>query len=190
MNTRVFRTALLFVLLFSASLAFGASPGDDRAIWLEMNLRGGDVRVADVRFNSGFQSFYHGPTWLLRALSNPAAYLKHAPLTYDRAGERVYENAYVGTLRDEFAGNLFGDVHPFVRSMATTSVLVPNATGPTIAWANNGVDWATGSNWVGSIAPADSTTANIASFGSNGLGSVNPHLTNIRRISGIIFQTG
>ena len=81
MNTRVFRTALLFVLLFSASLAFGASPGDDRAIWLEMNLRGGDVRVADARFNSGFQSFYQGPTWLLRALSNPAASLNRAPLT-------------------------------------------------------------------------------------------------------------
>src|SRR5687768_4696710 len=123
MNTRVFRTALLFVLLFSASVAFGASLGDDRAIWLEMNLRGDDVRLADARFNSSFQSFYRGPTWLLRALSNPAASVNRAPLTYDRSGDRVYEAEYIGTLRDQSMTNLFfGDVHPFDRLISTTSV--------------------------------------------------------------------
>ena len=190
MNTRVFRTALLFVLLFSAPLAFGASPGDDRAIWFEMNLRGDYVRVTEARFNSGFQSFYHGPTWLMNALSNPAASLKRAPFTYDRSGDRVYEAAYVGTLRDQSATNFFGGVPTFSRPIATSSVLAPNATGATIAWANLGVDWATGSNWVGGTAPADSTTTNIASFGSNGIGSVNPNLASNRSISGIIFEPG
>jgi fibronectin-binding autotransporter adhesin len=177
-------------VLLSASVAFGTTAQEDRATWFDMNLRGDDVRVADARFNSGFQSFYHGPPWLLRALSNPAASLNRVEFTYDRSGDRVYEAEYVGTLREQSATNLFSDVRTFAGPITTSSALVPAATGATIVWANIGVDWAAGSNWVGGTAPADSTTANIASFGSNGIGSVNPNLAIPRSISGIIFESG
>ncbi len=45
-------------------------------------------------------------------------------------------------------------------------LLVPAARAATIVWANNGGTWATGANWVGGTAPANSTTTDIASFTS------------------------
>jgi hypothetical protein len=64
------------------------------------------------------------------------------------------------------------------------------AQATTIEWANVGSTWATGSNWVGGTAPADSTVTDIASFGSTGVSPINPNLTAQRSINGIIFLSG
>lgn len=63
-----------------------------------------------------------------------------------------------------------------------------SVSATTIVWANNGSTWATGANWVNGTAPADSTTTDIASFGSGG--PVNPSLSAQRSINGVAFQSG
>ena len=62
------------------------------------------------------------------------------------------------------------------------------ASAATITWANTGADWATGANWTGGAAPANSTVTDIASFGAGG--PINPNLGAQRNIAGVIFQTG
>lgn len=53
-----------------------------------------------------------------------------------------------------------------------------------ITWANVGTDFATGANWVGSSAPADNTTSNIASFSTV---TVQPLLTADRSVARLSF---
>jgi len=182
-----FGTPVLWALLLSAPLALGASIKDERATWFEMNLRGDDVRVADARFNSGFQSFYHGPTWLLNALSNPVASPNRVQFTCDRSGDRVYEAAYVGTLREQSAMNFFGDVRTYAGSIATTSVLVPNATTAVREWANTTPTFFSASAWIGGVGPGPT---DIAAFGSAGAGPKNPIFGDSFLLGGLSFLPG
>ncbi|MEY2479605.1 MAG: hypothetical protein QOI04_532 [Verrucomicrobiota bacterium] len=65
-----------------------------------------------------------------------------------------------------------------------------NHTDAIIEWANVGTDWATGSNWVGGTAPADSTSTDIASFGIQNGSPVNPVLGAARSVNGVSFLSG
>jgi autotransporter-associated beta strand protein len=62
------------------------------------------------------------------------------------------------------------------------------ARAATIVWANIGSSWPTGANWVGGVAPSDSTTTDIASFGSGTV--VNPSLSAQAQINSVQFQSG
>jgi autotransporter-associated beta strand protein len=59
-----------------------------------------------------------------------------------------------------------------------------------IEWANAGTDFATGSSWVGGTAPANSTTTDVAQFGSQGALAVNPNLGTQRSVLGVSFLAG
>ncbi len=59
-----------------------------------------------------------------------------------------------------------------------------------IEWNNTGTDYATGSDWVGGVAPANSTTTDIAAFGSMGAGAMDPNLAAARSVGGVSFLSG
>ena len=65
-----------------------------------------------------------------------------------------------------------------------------NILATNIEWANVSTDWATGTNWVGGTAPADSTTINVASFGVQAGSPVNPVLGAARSVAGVSFLSG
>src|SRR5438874_4866410 len=177
--TRIFRSALLGLMASVLAPALQAAP-DEASSWSLMQFqRAEDIRIADRAFSSSFDLFYTGPQWFMNAISMPSstrlARLRSSQLLTQSSGDRVVqEAAYVGTLRDTFDVNLFSNVIPFARASGTktSSVLSFDATGATIEWTNVGTDWATGANWVGGTAPADSPTINIALFGSAGAGRV------------------
>ena len=59
----------------------------------------------------------------------------------------------------------------------------------TIVWANVGTTFSTGSNWVGGVAPANSTATDIGSFQAATV-TANPNLTLSRSINGLEFTSG
>src|SRR5690349_20216518 len=56
-----------------------------------------------------------------------------------------------------------------------------------ITWANSGVTWSTGSNWVGGVAPANSTITDAAVFVNSP--TVQPFLSGVRSVGSIDFQS-
>ena len=73
-----------------------------------------------------------------------------------------------------------------VTLLAATALTAEAQTA--IAWANSGTDFATGANWTGAAAPANSTGTNTASFGTGTV--VNPVLASARSIAGFVFSAG
>ncbi len=73
---------------------------------------------------------------------------------------------------------------------ALSACLALSAHAATIEWNNTGTDYATGSDWVGGVAPANSTTADIAAFGSTGASAMNPNLAAARSVGGVSFLSG
>ena len=57
------------------------------------------------------------------------------------------------------------------------------ARAATIVWANVGSSWPTSANWVAGVAPNDSTTTDIASFGTGTV--VNPSLSAQAQINSV-----
>ena len=79
---------------------------------------------------------------------------------------------------------------PFILAVVSSLAFCLTARAATIEWANTGSNWATGSDWVGGIAPANSTVTDIAAFGSSGSPQVNPVLSSARSINGVTFLPG
>jgi fibronectin-binding autotransporter adhesin len=78
--------------------------------------------------------------------------------------------------------------------LAVVAIIWPllhqTAFSATKEWANVSTDWATNGNWVGGVAPVNDTSTDIASFGSQGAGAVNPNLATNRSIAGVSFLSG
>jgi len=55
-----------------------------------------------------------------------------------------------------------------------------------ISWADTGTDFATGSDWIGGVAPANSLTANIANFGTASP-TAQPNLAASQSVAGVEF---
>ncbi|MBK8857466.1 MAG: autotransporter-associated beta strand repeat-containing protein [Opitutaceae bacterium] len=66
---------------------------------------------------------------------------------------------------------------------------LPTVRAATIVWANVGTTFSTGSNWVGSVAPANSIVTDIGSFQAVSV-TANPNLTASRSINGLEFTSG
>jgi hypothetical protein len=64
------------------------------------------------------------------------------------------------------------------------------ASAAIIQWANVGPDWATGSDWLLVVAPANDTVSDIAAFGSAGTSPVNPTIAAPRSVNGVDFLSG
>jgi fibronectin-binding autotransporter adhesin len=58
-----------------------------------------------------------------------------------------------------------------------------------ISWSNTATDWATGTNWTGSVAPADDLTTDIANF-ATATPTFQPNLGASRSVGGIRFSNG
>ena len=58
-------------------------------------------------------------------------------------------------------------------------------TAATIVWADIGTDFATGANWIGTVAPTNNTTTDLASFGN--VATNQPVLAANRSIAGLEF---
>ena len=55
-----------------------------------------------------------------------------------------------------------------------------------ISWSNTATDWATGTNWTGSVAPADDLTTDIANF-ATATPTFQPNLGASRSVGGIQY---
>ncbi len=75
------------------------------------------------------------------------------------------------------------------------ALFLPLAAAPlthaaAIEWNNTGTNFATSSNWVGGVLPANSSSIDTGVFGSIGAAAVNPNLAQNRIIAGISFPVG
>jgi autotransporter-associated beta strand protein len=104
--------------------------------------------------------------------------------------ERLLAAAAAGSLHTSKMLERFGGDAGAVAPAGVSLALAPAAPTATIEWANVSTDWATGSNWVGGTAPADSVTTDIASFGSLNGAAVNPNLAAARSVNGVSFLSG
>lgn len=51
-------------------------------------------------------------------------------------------------------------------AVALVAATLGSANASNITWSNNGTTWATGTNWLGGVAPANSLTTDTALFNS------------------------
>lgn len=73
----------------------------------------------------------------------------------------------------------------------TAFIFLPfRVNASTIEWNNTGSDYATNSDWVLGVAPANSTTTDIAAFGATGASAINPVLAAARSVAGVSFLSG
>ena len=78
-----------------------------------------------------------------------------------------------------------------VRIIAFLAVMTwaESSRGTTISWNNVGTDFATGTNWTGGIAPANSISTDVASFGTASPTN-QPKLNGARSVKGLVFASG
>jgi autotransporter-associated beta strand protein len=62
-----------------------------------------------------------------------------------------------------------------------------SAVAANITWANTGITWSAGANWIGGVAPANSTTTDAAAF--VGIPNAQPFLSGARSIGSIDLQS-
>src|SRR5213079_751644 len=95
----------------------------------------------DRAFSSGFELFYSGPQWFLNALASPGGTrtmnARLADMSYDRAGDRVYDATYVGTLDNAYNSDVAGFSSPFFRSTYAASSALISPLAPTVAGTEN-----------------------------------------------------
>lgn len=176
MVNRIFGSLLLAAVLSTFSPAAQAGKAEE-------------MFVTEAAFSSASDSFFAGPQWLRYALSSRVP-LRSAQNVY--SSSTTYQAQYVGTLLEPYqTSDTFISVLPHygAASSSASSAPLPSAPDATKIWANVGSDWATAGNWTGG-APANDTTTDVASFGADGAGAVNPNVASARSVAGITFNAG
>src|SRR5688572_9414552 len=158
-----------------------------------------DFQLVDVvesetatRAPASFQNDFsrRAPAWLVNAL--PGYSSGHAPtmfyLPLDRSGDRLYEPAYVGTLRDPFKATLFGEMSGFARANSglTSAPMTPLSVDGPAVWKSAPTDgnWNNDANW----SPAAPNGPNgVALFGPSSVTSIS--LSANTQVADIVFSS-
>ena len=149
---RVAGGVLSALILFLLPQALHATPPDEVTAWLRMQQQGGDeVRTAEQKFWSGFETLYSGPQWLLDVLptASPLARPRTSTFVFDRSGDRIEVAAYATPPRDDFDVRFFNNV-PFLPAAGISSPAAPSALTVIKQFDGNGSiggSWGFAPNW-------------------------------------------
>src|SRR5688572_15602338 len=162
-----------FSRMFQTPLPLAAGRSDFHSVDV---VESRSTTTAPATFQNDFSR--RAPAWLVNAL--PAYSSGHARamfyLSLDRSGDRVYEPAHVGTLRDPFNATLFVEMSGFARANSglTSAPMTPlSVDGPAVWKAaptdgnwNNDANWSpaapNGPNGVALLGPSSVTSISLS----------------------------